>query len=55
MNQKTAKKIRRLAKRHEREVASQAIEQFFNFTLKPRPYWLPGKIWMWCLRRFLNI
>lgn len=58
MRNKQVKKLRRIARQDFREernnVAERTMTKFFTETIKPKPAWIPGKVWLWLLRRFLN-
>jgi hypothetical protein len=55
MNGKTAKKIRQMATRAQRDTIGKTIDEFFNHTIKPKPKWLPKRAWLWCLSLFIRL
>lgn len=47
MNQKIVKKIRK--------VNRQYNEDFAQKILRPKPKWIPWRLWLWALGKFIHI
>lgn len=54
MNSKTARKTRQLYRRTVRKTA-QGLGKELGNAMKPKPKWIPGKMWMWMLGFFIKL
>jgi hypothetical protein len=59
MNAKLSKKLRKEARKEvrsiERDIEQKTFQEFFNNTLKPKPRYVPLKLWIWGAKIFLNL
>ena len=48
----------RLLRNENRKMAQKIkneMRENLTYLIKPRPRWIPKKIWIWMLKRFLNL
>lgn len=47
MNDKQVKKLRKMYRKE--------MQGIFNSVIKPKPKWIPAFVWLWLIKKMLNI
>jgi len=52
---KYIKEVTKVERKTREEIEKETLETFFRSTLKPKPRWIPGWLWLKGAKIFLNI
>jgi hypothetical protein len=56
MRQQQSKKLRKEYRKQVNEyLEHQGLLELFQLIVKPKPKWVPKRLWIWGIKRFINV